>query len=44
MKTWNCITDKDSYQPPMAEIVEIMPSQMVCGSNEDIIPGEETDW
>ena len=44
MKTQDLLTDKYSYQSPQMEIVETMPSRMICGSNEDIVPGEESDW
>lgn len=44
MITGNCTTRKEFYQPPLVDIIEVFTSQMVCGSNEDIIPGEETDW
>lgn len=44
MKTMDCLTEKVFYQPPLVEVIEIVTSQMVCGSNEDIVPGEPTDW
>ncbi len=35
---------KEPYQSPSVEAVELMPSQIICGSNENIVPGGETDW
>lgn len=35
---------KEPYQSPLVEAMELMPSQIICGSNENIIPGGETDW
>lgn len=34
----------EAYQSPWVEVVEMAPSQIICGSNETIGEGEEIDW
>lgn len=44
MKIKICLKDREPYQSPWTEAVEISPSQIICGSNEDIESGGEKDW
>ena len=32
------------YQSPELAVVEVTSPQMICASNESIVPGGETDW
>lgn len=35
----------EGYLSPVAEVVEVTPSQIICGSNESIDPGDgDQDW
>ena len=38
------VKGKEPYQSPLVETMELMPSQIICGSNENIEPGGEIDW
>ena len=44
MNTKNCQKDKDFYLSPMVDVIEVIPLRIICGSNENIVPGEETEW
>ena len=36
--------EKIPYSVPVTQVVVIMTEQMICGTNEAIIPSEETEW
>ena len=35
---------KHLYEPPVTEVEAAVLSQLVCTSNEPIVPGDEMDW
>lgn len=34
----------EDYIAPSSEVIELTPPQIICGSNESILPGDETNW
>ncbi|MBQ6912420.1 MAG: hypothetical protein IJQ35_09740 [Bacteroidales bacterium] len=44
MKKEYCVSESAEYQAPQVEIIRISPSQIICGSNENIEEGGQQNW